>query len=67
MLSGSLNGEQDGTGPDAEAKISKVQKDPPSLGWTVNEGRICVSDGCNCISVCFLCRRSPATFPKRTF
>lgn len=67
MVSGSLNGQQDRARPDAEAKVSKVQKTPPSLGSTINEGWICVRDGCNCTSVCVLYRRSPTTFPKKTF
>lgn len=32
MIAGSLNGQEDRTRRDAEIKISKVQKNPPSLG-----------------------------------
>lgn len=67
MISGPLNGQEDRTRRDAEVKISKVQKNPPSLRSTTNEAWICGPHDCSCTIVCFMCRRSPTTFPKRTF
>lgn len=69
MISGPLNGQKDQTRQDLqdkEIKISKVQKNPPSLRSTTNEAWICCPHDCNCTIVCFMCRRSPTTFPKRT-
>lgn len=60
MISGSLIGQEEGTRRDAEIKVSKVQKHPP----TRNEAWICAPRDCNCT---FVCRRSPTIFPKRTF
>lgn len=64
MISGSLNGQEAQTRRGAQIKISKVQKNPTR---TRSEARIRVPPDCNSTTVCFMCGRSPATFPKRTF